>query len=284
MNDPLDNDFARENWDKRKDVLNLQLRDAPKDVPAFIKLVNDAFQSVPAVYRRTAQISLSGEHAQIPGLHVFYYEDNEPAALMEFDEIAKRLEGIPHTTPEKGKVIYDIVREKRPARCLELGFASGVGSVYIASALEKNGEGQLTSVDTQEAYKRVPLASDTVERFALQHRVELVFHEISYTWFLMDALEKGMTFDFCFLDGAHTWDVDGLAFSLLERLMEPRGVIVFDDLDWCYATSPTMKNVQAPETMRTTAGVRKVFDLLVKPSPLFRNFHEVHGMGIAERK
>jgi predicted O-methyltransferase YrrM len=201
-----------------------------------------------------------------------------------YGTLATALRGIPHTTAEKGLIIHNAVLKGKFKNCLELGFASGVGSSYIAGALDANRGGRLTSVDTKEALRRKPLASETLAKLQLEKYVELVFHEISYTWFLMDAIEKGKKFDFCFLDGAHTWDVDGLAFFLVEKVLSPGGMIIFDDLDWCYATSPTMKDVPAPELFRKTAGVRKIFELLVKQHPNMTNFREEHGMGIAEKR
>ncbi|SHN64967.1 class I SAM-dependent methyltransferase [Erythrobacter sanguineus] len=202
---------------------------------------------------------------------------------MKFNEVSKLVAGIPHTTAEKGKVLYDIIIENKFINCLELGFACGVGASYISAALDENGRGRLTSVDTPAAKTRSPIANDLIKRVGLEAYSEFVFHELGYNWFLMDAIEKGSRFDFCFLDGAHTWDVDALAFTLVSKVLTPRGFIIFDDLDWTYASSPTMKNAPAPELMRKTAGVRKVVDLLVKPHREFEWLGEVAGMGIARR-
>lgn len=48
---------------------------------------------------------------------------------MKFDAAARSLEGIPYTTPTKGKIFYDLVMERRPRQILELGFAHGVARV-----------------------------------------------------------------------------------------------------------------------------------------------------------
>jgi predicted O-methyltransferase YrrM len=59
-----------------------------------------------------------------------------------------------------------------------------VSSVWIGSALEANGSGTLTSVDILAAHERRPTARETVERAGLTDRVELVYEETSYTWYL----------------------------------------------------------------------------------------------------
>jgi predicted O-methyltransferase YrrM len=204
---------------------------------------------------------------------------------MEFGQLKDRLKGIPHTTPEKGKILYGLIEQTKPERCLELGFACGVGSAYIAGALEQIGEnGNLIAVDNLNALDRHPKATDLLSTFNFASRVEFIYHELGYLWFLMDALERNLRFDFVFLDGAHTWDVDGFAFCLVDRLLAPAGIIVFDDLDWTYASSPTMRTVKVPEQMRQTPGVRKIFELLVKPHPLYSIISEnAAGMAIVKK-
>src|ERR1039458_2094995 len=86
------------------------------------------------------------------------------------------------TTPQRGEQIHNFVREQGFENCLELGLAHGVGSVYIASALEANGRGHLTSVDHILALERDPLASDLLEQAGLAHRVTLVFQPTSGSW------------------------------------------------------------------------------------------------------
>ncbi|MGL5809687.1 MAG: hypothetical protein ACRCYQ_07075, partial [Nocardioides sp.] len=74
-------------------------------------------------------------------------------------------------------------------------------------------------------------------------------------------------FDFAFIDGAHSWFVDGLAFFLVDKLLKPGAWVLFDDLDWTYATSPTLSQTELvrsmPEDERNTPQIGKVFELLV---------------------
>ena len=79
---------------------------------------------------------------------------------MKFKEIAKQLEGIPYLSVDDGKLLYDHVIKTKPNECLELGFAHGVSSCYIAAALQQNGEGHLTSVDLLSSKVRKPAIED----------------------------------------------------------------------------------------------------------------------------
>jgi predicted O-methyltransferase YrrM len=207
---------------------------------------------------------------------------------MDLAQVTAEVAHIPHTTPDKGAILYRTVLEGGFERCLELGVAHGVGTAYVAAALEEAGRGTVTAVDRPITLERRPRADHLLERLGLTHRAELVFHEISYTWFLMDCLRQGRTFEFCFLDGAHTWDVDGFAFFLVDRLLEPGGLIIFDDLDWCFETSPTLRDkpeIRAkPEIERTTRQVRAVFDLLVRGHPSYPDAHEEDGWGYARKR
>jgi hypothetical protein len=107
---------------------------------------------------------------------------------------------------------------------------------------------------------------------------------------LMRLLQEDATprFDLCYLDGAHDWFVDGFAFFLVDRLLRPNGWIIFDDLDWAYATSPALGHSdrvrQMPEDERTTAQIRLVYDLLVKTHPDYHNFRDEGEWAFAQKR
>jgi predicted O-methyltransferase YrrM len=175
------------------------------------------------------------------------------------------------TSPERGRMLYEWVREHRPEICLELGFAHGVSTVYIAAALDENGSGRLTSVDNLSAHERDPRAEELLRRADLDERVELVYEPSSYNWFLHRKLRDRVSngdveplYDFCFLDGAHTWIDDGLAFLLVDRLLRPGGWLLFDDLPW-----KLDERWNVPDEERQLAQVQEVFDLLVATHPQY---------------
>jgi hypothetical protein len=81
-------------------------------------------------------------------------------------------------------------------------------------------------------------------------------------------------FDFCYLDGAHDWTIDGLSVVLIERLLRPGGWLLLDDLRWTYADSSRNPESYAglSEPERTEPPVAAVFELIVKPHPAFTEF------------
>ena len=175
------------------------------------------------------------------------------------------------TSATHGREIYDFVSEHGSRSSLELGFAWGVGSVYIASALEAAGHGHLTSVDLASEHLRAAEGRQLLRRAGIEHRVDVVLEEGGYNWFLHGKLKEQTSgdrieplYDFVFLDGAHTWLEDGLALLLVERLLMPGGWIHFDDIAWL----PTDRG-DLTEEQRSFPHVRDIWDLLVVPNPAF---------------
>lgn len=178
------------------------------------------------------------------------------------------------TSAVHGARIHEFVRSHRFSNCLELGFAWGVGAVYIASALEANGQGRLTTVDVPFEAGRADVGRSLLDRGGLSDRVEIVLEEGGYNWFLHRKLREQLRdgdieplYDFVFLDGAHTWIDDGLALLLLERLLKPGGWIHLDDIAWL-PTSPDLTDEQ-----RSLLPVREIWELLVVPNPAFDEMH-----------
>lgn len=181
------------------------------------------------------------------------------------------------------------VLEHKPSAVIELGFRHGVSSCYIAAALDELGEGHLTTVDLSGARTATPNIEDLLETLGLRDLVTVHYEPTSYNWRLMRMLETEPPprFDLCYLDGAHNWYVDGLAFFLVDRLLEPNGWLILDDLDWRYASSPSLsgspETAALPQDEREAAHVRKIWELLVKPHPSYGEFSEEGSWAFARK-
>ena len=214
---------------------------------------------------------------------------------MQFHDVAEFLKEIPHMSPSQGKLIYDFIRSGGFQNILELGFAHGTSTCYMAAALDENGAGLITTIDNQSAKNRKPDIYTLLKQTELDNYVRPTFADTSYNWELMKIIERQTSqgvcqpiFDFCFIDGAHSWEVDGLAFLLVEKLLKPSGWILFDDLDWTYSLSAACKNIEwvkkLPEEQRTTPQVQRLFSLLVCQHPNFENFRIADGWGWVQKK
>ena len=205
---------------------------------------------------------------------------------MRFEEVADRVQGIPFMTPALGRRVYEHVCSTRPTEVLELGTAHGVSAAYMAAALEANDHGHLTTVDHGGAAYN-PSPEEVLERAGLAHRVMIVREHSSYNWFLKQQIEQASDdagnavprYDFCYLDGAKNFNVDGLAVVLIEKLLRPRGWLLMDDLEWTYEDNPWILpsgdgHPLGPlsESERTEPHLRAVFELIVKQHPSFTRF------------
>jgi len=214
---------------------------------------------------------------------------------MLFKDIARILKEVPYMSNLEGKVVYDFIRRSGFQNILELGFAHGTSTCYFAAAIEENGSGLITTMDNQLAKDRKPNIFALLNKTKLSRYVKPIFADSSYTWELMKIIEnqtiRGVCkpqFDFCFLDGAHTWEVDGLTFFLVEKLLKPGGWILFDDLEWSFAQSPSLQNSKVvqkmPEDQKTTPQVKKVFSLLVCQHQNFENIKIFNDWGWAQKR
>jgi predicted O-methyltransferase YrrM len=163
---------------------------------------------------------------------------------MSFESVSAVIKGIPHITPERGRILYDFIRREKPDRCLELGFSHGTSACYIAAALADNGRGHLTTVDLLHTAAYETAIEHLLSRTGLESWVTPVREHTSYNWFLKKELERSIVngvyepiYDFCFIDGPKNWQVDGFAFLLVDRLLRPGGWVLFDDYDWTYAST-----------------------------------------------
>ena len=199
---------------------------------------------------------------------------------MTFETLADSIGTVPFMPPERGKLIYEFVLSAKPERVLELGFAHGTSSCYIAAAMQENGFGMVDTIDNKSALQREPSISTLLERTGLSAHVTPVFTERSYNWELMKLLDRhtadGITeavYDLVFIDGGHTWDSDGFAFLLADRLLKPGGWLLLDDVMWTPSESAGEDWVEAmPEEERHVAHVEKIFKLLVIPHRSYTDF------------
>lgn len=207
---------------------------------------------------------------------------------MKFRTAFRHLEGIPHISKSSARVLYSFVRRNQPEHCLELGFAHGASSNYIAAALEENGRGRLTSVDLDISRSFEPTIEAVVARTGLQNWISIQREVDSYNWFLKKKIDErseehscAPIYDFCFIDGSKNWTVDGFAFFLVDKLLRPGGWLLFDDYGWSYAAREAQTGRRATDGLchsslsqdqRRQPNVQAIFHRLVVQHPDYSNF------------
>jgi predicted O-methyltransferase YrrM len=154
----------------------------------------------------------------------------------------------------------------------EIGVYQGDTAMGIAEHLAGRGEIHLFDFDdrVRPAAKRLREAG---HRNVVAHPNSRRLLD-SYNWSLMHMLAEhdGPVFDYVFVDGAHTWGLDALAFLLVDRLLRPGGHVDFDDYGWSFRHSPSMNPDAFPELEQLYTPeqidqpqVALIVDLLVRP-------------------
>lgn len=208
---------------------------------------------------------------------------------MQFASVQEIVDGIPFMQPERGHVLYRHIRTHRPRQILELGIGHGVSSCYMAAALKENGEGRLTCVDLLAADFQ-PSAEALLARAGLADWAHVLREQTSYTWYLKKEIEKRTPpggvcepeFDLCYIDGPKNWTIDGAAFFMVDKLLQPGGWIVFDDYDWTYSSVAEASGDDGvcdgiyiqdlSEEEATQPHVEAIFRLLVMQHPNYGEF------------
>ena len=218
---------------------------------------------------------------------------------VEFETVAEAVRGVPFITEQNTRYLYDLIINEQYEQPLELGFAHGVASCFIAAALDELGTGHLTTVDLLSAQEwQQPSIEELLDRIGLRDRVTIVREDTGYNWFLHREIAARSHdnvcdphFDFCIVDGPKNWTIDGAAFFMVDKLLRPGGVIVFDDVDWTYdwaaghsdETDGVRHEDLSEEELRTPQ-IRAVAELLVMQHPSYGEFVFTDGDWFLARK
>lgn len=210
--------------------------------------------------------------------------------VLEIEKSNEILKDVPGMIFDQAVFMDNFLKKHNLNNLLELGFAHGTSSCYMASTLREMGEGHLTTIDLKSAKFRQPNIETLLDKLDLNDLVTPYYENTSYTWRLMKFIEDNNEpiYDFCYVDGAHDWYNDGFAFFLVDKLLKPGGWIIFDDMFWTFESSPALKNTSRvknmPEDEKSIPHIGQVFNLLVKTHPNYHNFEIHKSWGIAQKK
>jgi predicted O-methyltransferase YrrM len=204
------------------------------------------------------------------------------------EDVSRAVGDVPFMTPDQARQLEALWMQAPVGDILELGFAHGRGSAYLGALASMKGV-RAVCIDNATARDRSPSAEETIRRAGVEPHVELVYAETGYNWWLMRQLESSQRarFSLVYLDGAHEWDPDALAFLLVSGLVHPGGYLVLDDLDWTFASSRSSGIVERRKTLPADyvneAHVRKVWTLLVQRDPTWGDLREIDSWAIARK-
>ncbi len=128
---------------------------------------------------------------------------------------------------ERGEYLFDLVRARRPALTLELGFAYGISTLFIAEALRRNGHGHHLVVDPFERTRFDGLGLRHVEEAGLGSWI--TFYEEPAELCLPRLVQESVSVDFAFEDTDHLFDHVITEFLFLAQLLRTGALLVVDD-------------------------------------------------------
>jgi predicted O-methyltransferase YrrM len=154
----------------------------------------------------------------------------------KLNSITSKYHDLPYMTHEQALYMRGIILKHGCKSLCELGHFHGKSSVYMGSILEEQGFGKLTTFDLKNIRRIIlpPRIEDLIKEFSLENYINPVITDSGYIWDMIDMIEQRIdTFDFCYIDGTHTFESTLSAFILVDKLMEDGGIVIFDDYSWC---------------------------------------------------
>ena len=115
-----------------------------------------------------------------------------------------------------------------PVRLIEIGLAYGVSSLFIGDALPTQNGVQYHIIDPHQSAQWEDIGKTNLDRAGFAGCY--ILHQEPSELCLPRMLAQGLTFEFAFVDGFHTFDHALVDFFYLNRMLTVGGIIVFDDI------------------------------------------------------
>jgi len=153
--------------------------------------------------------------------------------MNKINAITEKYTTLPYMNHDQALFMRDIIQKHKFKNLCELGFCHGKSSIYLAAILEEQGFGKLTTFDTTWSETITPKIHNLIDEFSLKDYVTPIISREGYTWDLAKLIKSNAEkFDFCYIDGGHTFESTALAFVLIDILLDKESIIIFDDLYW----------------------------------------------------
>jgi len=146
-----------------------------------------------------------------------------------------------------GNLLFKLIREFTPSKCLELGTCIGISSAYQAAGLELNNQGQIFTIEG--ARSLVKIAIENFKKLDLQ-RVSVkvgVFNDV-----LPDLLPQIKPIDFAFIDGHHNGQATINYFEQIFPFLSKNAILFFDDIGWSKGMQRAWRVFEKDERIKFT--------------------------------
>lgn len=161
--------------------------------------------------------------------------------------------------PGPNAVTLQWIQRTRAQRVAELGVYRGHTSLGIAKLLGPGAT--LDLFDFEDVVQVVAARAREVSSCTVRAHGNSYKLRDSYNTSLKKLLATTppgtFLWDYVFIDGAHTWDVDGFSFLLCDMLLAPGGHIDLDDYQWTLESSAALGNFQVTLDCYTQEQIRE---------------------------
>ena len=149
------------------------------------------------------------------------------------DTVTQEYENLSYMSHEQAAWLRDVIMDNEYSSICELGFYHGKGTAYFASILKEQGFGKVHTFDRKTNLVK-PNIDQVLSKLDLQELVTITRAEKCFLWELGKLVEQNSTpiYDLCYIDGGHDFPTSALAFTLVDKLTAPGGMIIFDDTNW----------------------------------------------------
>jgi predicted O-methyltransferase YrrM len=150
-------------------------------------------------------------------------------------------------SPSYGRLLYKLVRDYRPQKCLELGTCLGISTAFIASALSQNGKGQLVTLEGSSS--RSAYAEQVLSALRLS---DIKFITGPFNQTLDPLLEDYQDVDFCYIDGHHDGNATIHYFEKISVILSEGAIVVIDDITWSEDMNRAWNTIREKEEVALT--------------------------------
>jgi predicted O-methyltransferase YrrM len=128
---------------------------------------------------------------------------------------------------QEGEFLQKLVREQKPRRSIEVGFANGLATLSICSALEDQESRDHIVVDPNQRTEWHNAGLQNMRRANINY-VHLIEKPSEIA--LPQLLSEGQRFDLAFIDGWHTFDHALMDFFYIDKMLNAEGIVIIDDI------------------------------------------------------
>lgn len=142
-------------------------------------------------------------------------------------------------------MLFKLVREFKPKKCIELGTCVGISAAYQGTALKLNGEGQFITIEgsssiasiADENMKLLNLETVQVVAGRFQDKLPLILNE-------------NRPIDYVFIDGHHDEKATISYFEMIIPSLSENALLVFDDISWSSGMKRAWQYIIAHDKVR----------------------------------